>query len=127
MAPHSKRDGEGTSSSDPTTLGGFGIPADTYGIKEGAPSAPSSFEQAKSKNPERNHGDNYGLAKGRPSQVNRDELPHSKKVRGTLAAPSGPEVNKTMLGDPVSLTSETSSTKMDPDVEEGLGGGKSKL
>jgi hypothetical protein len=46
---------------------GFGIPADTYGLKdkESAPSAPSSFERRKESNGERNHGDNYGLDKGK--------------------------------------------------------------
>jgi hypothetical protein len=115
------------------TPGGFGIPADTYGLKDGAPSAESSFEQAKSKNNEKSHGDNYGLNKGAsqgsggPAQKKKEDLPHSKTVRGTLANTSGAKVNKTMLGDPASLTSETSNTKLGRDVERGDGAGKSKL
>ena len=35
------------------------------------------------------------------------DLPHSKKVRGTLGHKGGKEVNKRMLGDPVSLKAET--------------------
>lgn len=40
------------------------------------------------------------------------ELPHSKKVRGTLSNNDGQTVNKTQLGDPVSLKAETSNTNM---------------
>ncbi|KAF2828534.1 hypothetical protein CC86DRAFT_392799 [Ophiobolus disseminans] len=58
-----------------------------------------------------------------------DELPHSKKVRGTLANDDGAKVNGTQLGDPVSLKSETSGREMGRGVErEGVEkGGKSKL
>ena len=40
----------------------------------------------------------------------KEELPHSKKVRGTLANNDGKRVNRTQLGDPASLKAETSST-----------------
>jgi hypothetical protein len=63
-----------------------------------------------------------------PSQKSNDSdnLPHSKKVRGTLANKDGKSVNKTMLGDPASLKSETSKTGMGKDVEEGVAEGKGK-
>jgi hypothetical protein len=59
----------------------------------------------------------------------KEDLPHSKKVRGTLANDDGNKVNKTQLGDPASLTSETSDSAMERGVErEGANkGGKSKL
>lgn len=41
----------------------------------------------------------------------KENLPHSKKVRGTLANDDGAKVNKTQLGDPASLKVETSNTK----------------
>jgi len=55
-------------------------------------------------------------------------LPHSKQVRGTLGpgsiqgGPGGPELNNSMLGDPVSLKAETSSREWDlgAGVEEGV-------
>jgi hypothetical protein len=58
------------------------------------------------------------------------ELPHSKKVRGTLGNNNGKKVNKTQLGDPASLKAETSETNdMDKATErEGQHkSGKSKL
>ncbi|KAI4643836.1 hypothetical protein J4E93_006849 [Alternaria ventricosa] len=60
----------------------------------------------------------------------KEDLPHSKKVRGTLANDDGNKVNKTQLGDPASLKAETSGTKdMGRQTErEGRDkGGKSKL
>ncbi|KAK7188623.1 hypothetical protein DPSP01_005583 [Paraphaeosphaeria sporulosa] len=55
-----------------------------------------------------------------------DDLPHSKKVRGTLANTDGKKVNKTQLGDPTSLKAKTSETNMGKQTErEGLE--KSKL
>ena len=48
------------------------------------------------------------------------DLPHSKKVRGTLANKSGKQVGKDMLGDPVSLKAEPSERGQDR-------GAKSKL
>jgi hypothetical protein len=119
---------EGKESSSGST-DGYGPPADTYGLEEGAPSVPSAFEQEKAKNNEKSHGDNYGLDKNASSRNNAstEDLPHSKKVRGTLAHSSPREVNKTMLGDPASLVSETSDTKMDRDVESGSSGVQSKL
>lgn len=120
---------------------GFDQPADTYGLKKSAPSAPSSFEQAKSKNNERSHADNYGLKEGSStgsgslasatggssspssaSKQDKDDIPHSKKVRGTLANTTGNKVNKTMLGDPAGLKSETSKTGLGKDVERGTAG-----
>jgi hypothetical protein len=58
-----------------------------------------------------------------------EELPHSKKVRGTLANDDGKTVNKTQLGDPASLKAETSKSSMGKEVErEGQDkSGKSKL
>jgi hypothetical protein len=41
----------------------------------------------------------------------KEDLPHSKKVRGTLANDDGAKVNKTQLGDPASLKAETSKTE----------------
>jgi hypothetical protein len=59
----------------------------------------------------------------------KEELPHSKKVRGTLANNDGKTVNRTQLGDPASLKAETSKTDMGREVErEGADkSGKSKL
>jgi hypothetical protein len=59
----------------------------------------------------------------------KEDLPHSKKVRGTLANNDGKKVNRTQLGDPASLKSETSKTDMGREVErEGQDkSGKSKL
>jgi hypothetical protein len=63
------------------------------------------------------------------SGTKKEDLPHSKKVRGTLANDDGDKVNKTQLGDPASLTSETSDSTMEKGVErEGANkGAKSKL
>ncbi|KAF2024771.1 hypothetical protein EK21DRAFT_77970 [Setomelanomma holmii] len=59
----------------------------------------------------------------------KEELPHSKKVRGTLANDNGKKVNKTQLGDPASLKAETSKSSMGREVEREGGdkSGKSKL
>jgi hypothetical protein len=59
----------------------------------------------------------------------KEELPHSKKVRGTLANDDGKKVNRTQLGDPASLKAETSKSDLGRDVErEGQDkSGKSKL
>jgi hypothetical protein len=43
----------------------------------------------------------------------KESLPHSKTVRGTLAHKGGAKVNRSMLGDPVSLKSETSKSEGD--------------
>ena len=67
---------------------------------------------------------------GAPTPSNpQGELPHSKKVRGTLANNDGQKVNRTQLGDPASLKSETSKTSMGKQTErEGQDkSGKSKL
>jgi hypothetical protein len=40
-------------------------------------------------------------------------------VRGTLAHSAGPKVNKTMLGDPVSLKAETSEREMEMGAKKG--------
>jgi hypothetical protein len=63
------------------------------------------------------------------SGESKEDLPHSKKVRGTLANDDGKKVNKTQLGDPASLKAETSKTDMGRSVErEGQDkSGKSKL
>lgn len=60
------------------------------------------------------------------SDTNDDDLPHSKKVRGTLANSDGKKVNKTQLGDPTSLKAETSKTNMGRQTER-EGKEKSKL
>jgi hypothetical protein len=59
----------------------------------------------------------------------KEELPHSKKVRGTLSNNDGKTVNKSQLGDPASLKAETSKTAMGREVErEGADkSGRSKL
>jgi hypothetical protein len=60
------------------------------------------------------------------SDTNDNDLPHSKKVRGTLANSDGKKVNKTQLGDPASLKAETSETDLGRQTErEGME--KSKL
>lgn len=67
---------------------------------------------------------------GAPTPSNpQGELPHSKKVRGTLANNDGQKVNKTQLGDPTSLKAETSKSSMGNSTErEGQDkSGKSKL
>ncbi|KAI4948070.1 hypothetical protein J4E91_006063 [Alternaria rosae] len=52
-----------------------------------------------------------GNGGGSKKEDGKEELPHSKKVRGTLANDDGNKVNKTQLGDPASLKAETSDTK----------------
>jgi hypothetical protein len=47
---------------------------------------------------------------GKGAAEQGEGLPHSKKVRGTLANDDGKKVNRTQLGDPASLKSETSKT-----------------
>lgn len=58
------------------------------------------------------------VAPADPYRQNESKVPHSQLVRGTLANSKGPEVNKSMLGDPVSLKAETSKS------EWGRGAGK---
>ncbi|RMZ71574.1 hypothetical protein GMOD_00006702 [Pyrenophora seminiperda CCB06] len=53
---------------------------------------------------------NGGSAQQGESGDKKEELPHSKTVRGTLANNDGKKVNRTLLGDPASLKAETSST-----------------
>ncbi len=72
-------------------------------------------------------GKNQGSTK---KDEGKEDLPHSKKVRGTLANNDGAKVNRTQLGDPASLKAETSKTEdMDRQTErEGQDkSGKSKL
>lgn len=86
-------------------------------------SAPTVSEPYR-KNPNAGGGDKR--AKGNGRDDSKEDLPHSKTVRGTLANTDGKQVNKTQLGDPASLKAETSGTKMDKAVErEGME--KSKL
>lgn len=66
------------------------------------------------------------LVRNSSSDTNDDDLPHSMKVRGTLANSAGKKVNKTQLGDPASLKAETSKTGMGRQVER-EGKEKSKL
>ncbi|KAL1612113.1 hypothetical protein SLS60_000336 [Paraconiothyrium brasiliense] len=60
------------------------------------------------------------------SDTNDDNLPHSQKVKGTLANSDGKQVNKTQLGDPASLKAETSETDLGKQTER-EGREKSKL
>ncbi|KAF2440237.1 hypothetical protein P171DRAFT_488968 [Karstenula rhodostoma CBS 690.94] len=60
------------------------------------------------------------------SDTNDSDLPHSKKVRGTLANKDGKQVNKTQLGDPASLKAETSENDLGKQTER-EGCEKSKL
>jgi hypothetical protein len=57
----------------------------------------------------------------------KEDLPHSKKVRGTLAHSGGSKVNKSMLGDPTSLKSETSDTKIETGAHGGTGSEKEEM
>lgn len=66
------------------------------------------------------------LVSNSSSDTNEDDLPHSKKVRGTLANSDGKQVNKTQLGDPASLKAETSKTDLGRQTER-EGKEKSKL
>lgn len=73
------------------------------------------------------------------NQKDGKELPRSKSVRVTLANASGPKVNRSMLGDPVSLKAETSNSNADVgpggwgtkqevlEGKSGAGSSKSKL
>ncbi|KAF2651504.1 hypothetical protein K491DRAFT_696415 [Lophiostoma macrostomum CBS 122681] len=67
----------------------------------------------------------YSENKQKGSQ--KQDLPHSKKVRGTLANEEGKKVDKTMLGDPVSLKTETNERGQDRGALDEQKGGKSKL
>lgn len=89
-------------------------------------SAPTVSEPYR-KNSNAGGGDKRAKGNGRDDgQEGKEDLPHSKKVRGTLANTDGKELNKTQLGDPASLKAETSSTSMDKSVER-EGAAKSKL
>ncbi|KAE8837012.1 hypothetical protein HRS9122_07167 [Pyrenophora teres f. teres] len=59
-------------------------------------------------------GDKKAIGNGGSAQKGgsdkKEELPHSKTVRGTLANKDGNKVNRTQLGDPASLKAETSLT-----------------
>ena len=59
----------------------------------------------------------------------KEDLPHSKTVRGTLANSDGKKLDNKQLGDPVSVKAETSKSEMGKDVEREGGNklGKSKL
>lgn len=72
-------------------------------------------------------GDKRAIGNGGGSgQPGKEDLPHSKTVRGTQGKTGGKEINKTQLGDPASLTAETSNTSMKKDTER-EGAAKSKL
>lgn len=60
------------------------------------------------------------------SDTSDNYLPHSQKVRGTLANTDGKQVNKSQLGDPASLKAETSKTDLEKQTER-EGKEKSKL
>lgn len=66
------------------------------------------------------------LVSNSSSDTSDEDLPHSKKVRGTLANSSGEQANKTQLGDPVSLKAETSDSDLGRQTER-EGKEKSKL
>ncbi|KAI8936913.1 hypothetical protein NX059_006145 [Plenodomus lindquistii] len=117
---------------DPTSLkpendDGKGLPsndsAPPAGQGNNSDSAPTVSEPYR-KDPNAGGGDKK--AKGNGRDDSKDDLPHSKKVRGTLANTDGKQVNKTQLGDPASLKAETSDTNMDKGVER-EGKEKSKL
>ncbi|KAF2748552.1 hypothetical protein M011DRAFT_466949 [Sporormia fimetaria CBS 119925] len=86
---NSSADQSANSSAPKETPGGFGIPADTYGLKDNAPSVSESFEAAKAKNNEQSHGDNYGL--------DRNDAEKGARMKGLEEYR---EVKKTVLGDP---------------------------
>jgi hypothetical protein len=73
--------------------------------------------------------DPYRKGNDSSSSSKDKDLPHSKKVRGTLANSDGKQVNRTQLGDPASLKAETSDTDLGKQTErEGQDkGAKSKL
>ncbi|KAH7380740.1 hypothetical protein BKA66DRAFT_419516 [Pyrenochaeta sp. MPI-SDFR-AT-0127] len=66
-----------------------------------------------------NHNKESAPSADKNSKDNRreDELPHSKKVRGTLSHGTGKTLDTAQLGDPTSLKAETSKTEMGKDVE----------
>lgn len=80
--------------------------------------------------PLKSQGNDAGSDSGALSTEQKD-LPHSKKVRGTLANEHGKRVSKTQLGDPTSLKPEHSEIGLGKDAErEGVQKGdrtKSKL
>ncbi|KAF2738392.1 hypothetical protein EJ04DRAFT_549894 [Polyplosphaeria fusca] len=57
--------------------------------------------------PDFSRADPYRQNEGKTSRP----IEHSKRVRGTLGNSAGPEVNKSMLGDPVSMKAETSGSE----------------
>ena len=89
-------------------------------IKEKDNSAPqtSTSDSSKPADPSRQNGQ---------EKSQKQDLPHSKKVRGTLDNNSGKEVEKGMLGDPVSLKSETNERGQDRGALDEQKGAKSKL
>lgn len=88
-------------------------------------SAPTVSEPYR-KNKDAGGADKKAKGNGREE---KEDLPHSKTVRGTLAHDDGKKVNKTQLGDPASLKAETSKSEMSKGTErEGEDkSGKSKL
>ncbi|KAF1958640.1 hypothetical protein CC80DRAFT_490472 [Byssothecium circinans] len=74
-------------------------------------SAPSTGTQ--------NSASSANITPGDPYRQRGSQLPHSKSVRGTLANASGPQLNRSMLGDPVSLKAETSDNNFDSGAESG--------
>jgi hypothetical protein len=93
--------------------------------------APTVSEPYKKKGTDAGGPDKKAKGNGRDDSSesgSKDDLPHSKKVRGTLANDDGKKVNRTQLGDPASLKAETSKTDLGRSVErEGTEKTKSKL
>ncbi|KAF1947646.1 hypothetical protein EJ02DRAFT_1123 [Clathrospora elynae] len=117
-------------SSDSAPPAGQGNDTPTNSASESAPTVSEPYRKnANAGGPDKKAIGNGGEERKRLKE-GKDDLPHSKKVRGTLANDDGNKVNKTQLGDPVSLKAETSKTDdMDKGTErEGQDkSGKSKL
>lgn len=117
--PHSK-----------TVRGTFDNPKTQAAIKAGSNPPrigdPTSLKLETSDETPNSRNAAQSLVPNSSSDTNDADLPHSKKVRGTLANTHGGKVNRTQLGDPTSLKAETSETDMGRQTErEGLE--KSKL
>ncbi|KAI4647510.1 uncharacterized protein J4E78_008824 [Alternaria triticimaculans] len=118
-----------SSSSSSSTSSSSPPSSETSSIGAPTPSAPYVKSGTSAGGADKKAIGNGGSA-GSKKEEGKEDLPHSKKVRGTLANDDGNKVNKTQLGDPASLKAETSDTKdMGRQTErEGRDkGGKSKL
>ena len=106
MTPHSK-----------TVRGTFSNPFFSPTSQPPQLGDPVSLEREKNASASFNQTQNSNSPKEfAPDGWNRQkesQAPHSKTVRGTFSNTSGPKVNKSMLGDPVSLKAETSNRGFD--------------